>query len=37
MTMSTWRDGLTNVAADKHFGMRLRRDGGNVLAAQLGR
>jgi len=29
--------GLTNVGADKHFWMRLRRDGNNVLAAELGR
>ena len=29
--------GLTNVAADKHIGMRLRRNGDNVLAAELRR
>ena len=28
---------LTNVAADKHFRMRLRRNGGSVLAAELRR
>ena len=28
---------LTNVAADKHFSMRLRRNGDSVLAAELGR
>jgi hypothetical protein len=26
---------LTNIAADKHFWMRLRRNGGSVLAAEL--
>jgi hypothetical protein len=29
--------GLTNVAADKHFSMRLRRNRGSVLAAELRR
>jgi hypothetical protein len=29
--------GLTNVAADKHFRMRLRRNGDTVLAAELRR
>jgi hypothetical protein len=28
---------LTNVAAAKHFRMRRRRNGGSVLAAELGR
>ena len=28
---------LTNVAADKHFRMRLRRNGDSVLAAELRR
>jgi len=33
----TLRGGLTNVAADKHFSMRIRRKGDSVLVAELRR